>query len=178
MAEEWLERLARQIKDKEHKGAEDAARSRQRIQALGDKGPIFWKSFSDALDASITDLKGLLEGDVTLSEGPLHFGIDPSTQQVTLSKAAFPTVRFTATPRFEREMAEITYVHAGGGSEATSMSCQFAISNEGRVTMRLDGRGFANPTDAATFVMERLFRIPAAQRAPSQDSHLGRVGSE
>jgi hypothetical protein len=178
MAEEWLEKLASQIKDKERKGAEDAARSRYRSQLIGQRGPLFWKSFSDALQEHVASLGNLLEGDVTLAEGPLSFAFDTTTLEISFAKAAFPTVYFKAIPKFDRGLAEITYLSAGHRSEAVPMSCQLEISTEGRVTMRLDGRTFTHPGAAATFVMERLFHISSAQRSLSQDSHLGRVGSE
>ena len=178
MTEEWLEKLASQIKDRERKGAEEASRARFKIQLLGQRGPLFWKSFSDALQEHVLTLKNLLEGDVTLVEGPLSFAFDATTLQITLAKSAFPTVRFDATPRFDRGMAEITYLSAGQRSEPTAMSCQLEINNDARVTMRLDGRTFTHPAQAATFVMERLFHISSPQRIHSHDSHLGRVGSE
>src|SRR5262249_42610316 len=106
---------------------------------------------------------------------PLTYTFNHSTSHIDLAKAAFPAVRFSATPHFDREVAEVTFQAAGTNSPAT-MQCQFQI-NDGRLTMRLDGRPFINPTDAATFVMERLFRI-SASRPESRDSHLGRVGSE
>jgi hypothetical protein len=177
MAEEWLERLAHQIKENERRSAEEAARSRRRVELLGQKGPVFWKAFADALQENVAVLKNLLEGDVTLTEGPLSFSFDPSSLQITIGKTAFPRIRFTATPRFDREVAEIEYLQAGSKSEAVSMNCHFNVGIDGRVTMRLEGRPFVNPTDAATFVIERLFRFPSFRRAES-DSHLGRVGSE
>jgi hypothetical protein len=176
MTEEWLFRLASQIKEKERRPAEESAQTRRRVTFLKEKGPAFWKAFSDSLDQSVGELKNLLEGDVTLAEGPLTYTFDSTTSQINLTKAAFPAVRFSATPHFEREVAEITYQAAGANSPAALMQCHFQI-NDGRLSMRLDGRTFVSPADAATFVMERLFRI-SASRPESQDSHLGRVGSE
>ena len=178
MTEEWLERLANQIKENERKGAQEAARTRTRIQLLVRNGPVFWKSFSEALHKNVMDLRNLLEGDVTLAEGPLSFDVNASTLQISFAKAAFPTVQFMATPRFDQERADITYFPVGPRSEASSMACELEVDYNGRVTMRLEGRPFTNPTDAATFVMERVFRVPALRRVQSQDSHLGRVGSE
>ena len=177
MTEEWLLRLANQIKDRERRPAEESAQTRRRVTVLKQKGPAFWKSFSDSLDQNVGELKNLLEGDVTLAEGPLMYSFNNSSLQIDLSKAAFPIVRFNATPHFEREMAEITYQAAGATVQPVSMKCRFETNGDGRLTMRLDGRPFNDPVDAATFVMERLFRISAA-RIESQDSHLGRVGSE
>ncbi len=177
MTEEWLQRLANQIKDRERKRAEEAAQTRRRVELLKQKGPAFWKAFCDSLQNSVGELKNLLEGDVTLMEGPLTFGFNSATSQVDLAKAAFPVVRFSALPNFEREVADITYLPAGATTPAAQMACQFQIGGDGRLIMRLDGRGFSNPVDAATFVMERLFR-GSALRADAQDSHLGRVGSE
>jgi hypothetical protein len=176
MTEEWLLRLANQIKEKERMPAEESARTRRRVTFLKQKGPAFWKAFSDSLDQSVGELKNLLEGDVTLAEGPLTYTFNSTTSQIDLTKSAFPAVRFSAAPHFEREVAEITYHAAGANSSASVMQCQFLV-NDGRLTMRLDGRHFVNPADAATFVMERLFRISVA-RPESRDSHLGRVGSE
>jgi len=178
MTEEWLETLATQIKDRERNGAEEAARARFRTQLLGQRGPVFWKSFSDSLQQHITNLRNLLEGDVTLTEGPLSFAFDMTTLEISFAKAAFPTVQFNATPRFDRGMAEITYLAAGQKTEPLSMSCQMEISNDGRVTMRLEGKNFTNPAAVSTFVMGKLFHISASHRMQSQDSHLGRVGSE
>ena len=175
MAEEWLVRLANQIKEKERRPAEESAQTRGRVTFLRQKGPAFWNAFSDSLGQSVGELKNLLEGDVTLAEGPLTYTFNNSTSQIDLAKAAFPAVYFSATPHFDREMAEITY-QAAGTNGLARMQCQFQI-NEGRLTMRLDGRPFTNPTDAATFIMERLFRT-SASRPESRDSHLGRVGSE
>jgi hypothetical protein len=178
MMEEWLVRLANQIKEKERKGAEEAANSRRRIELLKQRGPAFWKSFSEALQENMMALRNLLEGDVTLAEGPLNFRFDASTLEIGLAKTGFPIVQFTAIPRFDREIAEITYLSAGGNGQVSSMNCQFQIGSDGRLTMRLDGRAFSNPVDAATFVMERLFRITTTRRLESQDSHIGHVGSE
>jgi len=181
MAEEWLEKLARQIKDKERKGAEESAKSKRRIQVVRRKGPAYWKSFSEALRKDVDDLKELLDGDVTLAEGPLTFAMDSSSLQITLAKTAFPSVQFTATPQFEKERGEISYQAATSRPDPgspTSMSCKFEIRNDDRISIELDGKSFANSQEAALFVMEKLFRLPTSKKAYSQDSHLGRVGSE
>ena len=178
MVEEWLVRLANQIKDRERRPAEESANTRRRIELLQQRGPAFWRTFSDALQENMLALRNLLEGDVTLAEGPLTFSLDASSLQIALSKAAFPVVQFTATPIFDREIADIKYLSAGANGHVSSMNCQFLIAGDGKLTMRLDGRPFINPVDAATFVMERLFRIVTTRRLESQDSHIGHVGSE
>ena len=178
MHEEWLQRLANDIREKEHKAAEEAARARVRIQLLTAKGPVFWKAFADSLHENVLALRNLLEGDVTLTEGPLSFTFDPVTQQVQLAKAAFPAVQLAAVPHFEEETAEITYRSPGSGGEPASMACRFGFTPDTRLMMHLDGRAFGSPAEAATFITDRLFRLATGSRREAQDSHLGRVGSE
>src|ERR1051326_7003323 len=110
MTEEWLVRLANQIKEKERRGAEEASHGRRRIHLLTQKGPAVWKAFADSLEENVAHLKSLLEGDITLAEGPLSFSFDATTSKIILSKAAFPSVQFSAVPRFDQERADISYV--------------------------------------------------------------------
>jgi hypothetical protein len=166
MAEEWLRKLAHEIKEKDHAEAEKLARENYERALVVQQGPVLWRSFADLLQRFVNELTAAFHDDVTLSEGPLSYAFrPPQGDQIVITKAAFPFVSFTAVPQYSQRLASITYSVINPQKSAnlnlspTTMLCRFEVSENHRVFLQLDGEAFHQVDEAAKYVMEKLFSI-------------------
>jgi hypothetical protein len=165
MAEEWLKKLAEQIKAKDHEAAEEVARAVHQLEIIEHHGPVFWRSFTGFLKKYVNDMIEDLEADVTLREGKLSCDVDLGNSKIDIRKAAFPYVQFSATPQYNQRIATIVYATVNPMATqnqsigTTNMPCHFEVTNHDKVFLHLDGKEFHEPQEAAKHVMEKLFTI-------------------
>ena len=165
MAEEWLKRLAAQIKEKDHVVAEETARAEHELRLIKEHGPVLWRGLADFLSKYVEDMKVDFHDDITLREGQLGFGFNQGNSQIGISKAAFPYVQFTASPNYQARAASIAYISRNpkleGGSAAihTPMPCRFEVTHDNKVYLNLDGKPFHEAQEAAKYIMEKLFTV-------------------
>lgn len=164
MAEEWLKRLAAEIKEKDHAVAEETARSEHELRLIKEHGPVLWRALADFLSKYVEDLKADFRDDITLREGQLSFAFNGQNAQIGIGKAAFPYVQFTASPNYQARTASISYVSRnpkleGGSAVHTPMPCRFEVTHDNKVYLNLDGKPFHEAHEAAKHIMEKLFTI-------------------
>jgi hypothetical protein len=166
IADEWLRKLANDIKEKDHAEAEKQARENEERALIVQHGPVLWHSFADVLQRFVTEITAAFHDDVTLREGPLSFAFrPPQGDQIVITKAAFPFASFTAVPQYSQGLASITYSVINPQKSAnlnlspTTMLCRFEVSENQRVFLQLDGEAFHQVDEAAKYVMEKLFTL-------------------
>lgn len=165
MAEDWLKRLAGEIKEKDHTAAEEKARADHELVLIKEHGSVLWRSFTDFLIKYVGDMKADLHEDITLQEGPLDIRVEPKSGKIDINKEAFPYVSFMAAPQYPQRIAQVFYAvfnpKAPAGSHSnTVMPCRFEVNPQNRVYLQLDGKPFHEANEAAKYIMEKLFTIP------------------
>jgi hypothetical protein len=165
MAEDWLKHLVHEIKEKDHAPAEEAGRSAHEYQIIQRDGPALWLSFADSLGDYVEDMKADFNDDITLREGQLTFTCTQGSQ-ISIGKAAFPYVTFTANPNYPQRSAQISYASQnprqdpGQSVGHTQIPCRFELNQHNKVYLQLDGKPFHEPQDAAKYIIQKLFTIP------------------
>ena len=158
MAKEWIEKLAEDIKTKEHKPAEEFAKEQRRLEALNRKGRLFYDELFKTLASDIAELNLALSGDVTGST--ITIGPVPSAHNVNfnITRPNFPKV--TAAIRYSRDNIVFAYTQQNG----VQMSVQYTFhvgENEGVSVKEAFGESakhFNHPAELAKHIMELLFR--------------------
>lgn len=172
MAEEWLKRLVHEIKEKDHAAAEGASRSAHEQRIIDRDGPALWRAFGDFLCKYVEEMTVEFGRDVTLSEGELSCGANPqnATGQMSITKTAFPYVNFTANPNYLSRSAVMMYAvrnpQAPQGQPIAQVliPCRFEVSHDDKIYkiyFQLDGKPFHEPQEAAKYIIEKLFTLPA-----------------
>ncbi len=164
MAEPWIQHLVAGIKQKYHEAAEETARLEHEQEVVLQQGPAVWNSFVDFIAKYAHDAVDEFGQDVTLREGPLSVDVD-SSGQLRLDKKAFPYVQFSAAPDYNGRTANICYARVNPKLEpnhtvrGTPIPCHFAVSQEDKVYLLLNGKACQEPQEAAKHVIEKLFHI-------------------
>ncbi len=164
MAEEWLHHLVDGIKQKYHQAAEETARLEHEQEVVLQEGPAVWNSFVEFIQKYASEAISEFGQDVTLREGPLTVDVK-SNGEVRLDKKAFPYVQFSAAPDFEARTASICYAKVNPKLEpnhtirGTPIPCHFAVSEQDKVYLLLNGKPCREPQEAAKHVMEKLFHL-------------------
>ena len=165
MAEQWLKNLVVRIKEKDHKEAEAAAKLVHDRQIIKAKGAGLWRSFAETLQKHVEDMRTDFNDDVTLREGSLTFSYNPQTWQIQIHKMAFPYAHFSATfNQQECEPNQVTYASANPrvplrqGVHEKPMPCRFEVS-DGEAHFQIEGKAFHGVSEAARYVIEKLFKI-------------------
>jgi hypothetical protein len=89
MAEEWIERLAQDIKQKDHEAAEDYGRSQHYAGIISDLGNGFFLALAQCLTDNVEALRRGLQGDVTAAETAIQ---SVSADEIKITRARFPWV--------------------------------------------------------------------------------------
>ena len=167
MAEEWLKDLVERIKDKDHAPAEEAAKLAREQQVIQADGPALWRSLADFLGKYVQEMKVDFHDDITIREGSLTFGFNASGGgQISVTKAAFPYVQFTAQPNYQQRLASMTYSFRNPvqppnqAIQNTPIPCRFEVDQRDKVFLQLDGKPFHEAHEAAKYIIEKIFKIP------------------
>jgi hypothetical protein len=161
MSELWIIQIVRDIKVRHREAAEQARREGDRRKLLQEKAPIFWRDLTDFLRQFLLEIQGGLRGDIT--EGVFSFALDTDNTVIMFEKSAFPFVVFSATPEFESGRVRMTFTqHAPIGTEpacGTPIPCRFEIHSDGNIILQLNGHAYAEPEEAAKFIIQRAFTL-------------------
>ena len=162
MAEEWIEKLAKRIIEKDHKPAEDQAIAEHKAKVIEQKAPILWRDFAAFFEQNVIELIVVLGQDITYTEAPIKYNFTP-VPRIAVAKAAFPYVKFDANPDFKKGTVHISYAVFNPNPPTPSFSlstmpCRFELDGE-RIILQLDGKSFYEAKEAATYITEKLFTV-------------------
>jgi hypothetical protein len=122
-----------------------------------------WRSFADFLGKYWDEIQEEFGNDITL--GQMNFALDPETDQIELSKSAYPAVTFQAKPDYPKEMAKMKMSvihptparHTNITSVKGNIPCRFEIIGK-EVVLQLNGQTFNAGQTAARFIIEKLLK--------------------
>ena len=87
MAEEWLDRLAQEIKQKNREAAEQFGRSQHYAGVIADQGKGYFVALTRCLQENVEALRRGLQGDVTSAETGVQ---TPKPDEIKITRARFP----------------------------------------------------------------------------------------
>lgn len=162
MSEPWIEKIIQDIKEKDHKAAEQAMREEHQKRVIAEKAPIFWRDFADFLKKFVNEIHAGLRGDIT--EGTFSFELDDRNQEIKCEKSAFPFVSFTATPEFgsgkvTMSLTKVNPILSQAGASGSIIPCRFEVQSNDTLVLQLNGHSYAEPEHAAKFIIEKAFMI-------------------
>lgn len=89
MAQQWIENLAQDIKQKNHEAAEDYGRSQHYSGIISDLGKGFFLSVVRCLEENVEAMRRLLQGDLTSAETAVQ---TIKADEIKITRARFPWV--------------------------------------------------------------------------------------
>jgi hypothetical protein len=89
MAEEWIEKLAQDIKQTDHEAAEDYGRSQHYAGIVADLAPGYFLALAQSLTDNVESLRRALQGDVTAAETGVQ---TIKADEIKITRARFPWV--------------------------------------------------------------------------------------
>lgn len=94
MSKEWIDRLAQDIRKKNHEAAETFGREQHKQAIVTAKGQPFFTDLVISLEENVNELKRQLQGDVTASETIIQ-NIHPGELKLTRSRFPWFDARLT-----------------------------------------------------------------------------------
>jgi hypothetical protein len=89
MAQQWIEQLADDIKQKNHQAAEDFGRAQHYAGIVATRGKEFFVAVVVSLQENVDALRARLQGDLTSSETRVH---TTRADEVKIGRARFPWI--------------------------------------------------------------------------------------
>ena len=130
MAQEWIDSIAQQIKEKNREAAEDYGRSEHYAGIIADKGKPFFMSLVQQLQQNVDGLRSCLQGDATAADTTVE---TVRACEVKLTRSRFPWV----DARVEHHGENITLDYAktagakpagtNGGATMDRKTCTYAF---------------------------------------------------
>lgn len=155
MAKEWVEKLASDIKEKDHHAAEEFKRQEHLNRVMATKGKEFFEGVIAQLREDITELTQALEGDVTASATKIQVQHgNPSAYNITRER--FPQV----TGNVATDGKSIVFTDQ---ARRKSTKLEFHVGANDGLSVRgmfgQDARHFNHPSELAKYIMEELFSV-------------------
>jgi hypothetical protein len=162
MAEEWIEKLAQDIKQKDHEAAEDYGRSQHYAGIISDQGKVFFLALVNSLQENVEALRRALQGDVTSAE----IGVQTiKADEVKITRARFPWV--DAQVIHKDDTITLDYAKGAGVQgdpkiDRKTTTFAFKVSQDDSSLYMEDGfsaepQRYARPEELAKRIMEILF---------------------
>jgi hypothetical protein len=156
MAKEWIQKIADEIKHKEHGPAEQAAKAQRHQHILTTKGKIFFEELIASLREDIDELKAALKGDIT--DAPTSIQGSMLTN-LTITRTQFPQVQANISYAHDR----ITLGQQLQSGQNRAISYSFHVGEgEGISVREMFGENvkhFNHPNELAKHIMELLFSV-------------------
>jgi hypothetical protein len=158
MAKDWIEKLADDIKTREHKPAEEFMKEQRRIEVISRKGRLYYDELFKALTADITELNQALKGDVTAFRITITATPGgPGSNVIGIARDNFPRVQ--ASLAYTRDHISASGLIRNGQDMGRTFS--FHLGEGEGVSVREafgeDAKHFNHPTEFAKYIMELLF---------------------
>jgi len=162
MAKEWVEGLAKEIREKHRAAAEEYGRAQHYAGIVAKQGNEFFLALTASLRADVDALRSQLQGDVTGTETLVD---STRPDEVRITRAGFPWVDARLTHR--EDTITLDYAKGRGaegdpGLDRQSRSFAFQVAANDAVYVQdafgEPGRRYESPGDLAREIVEFLFR--------------------
>ena len=164
---DWIENLARDIKEKDHVVATATLHAEHMDNVLRTKGVQFYQDVERSLREDVSELQQALQGDATESPITVTAQTTSSSQQIVINRSRFPFVNAFIT--YTAQQLTFTYKKSNEPTAAKNVDSvpaggemfDFHVDESDELTLRqaVGSRTFAIPEEFARFVMETLFSI-------------------
>ena len=163
MAKEWVEGLAKEIREKHRAAAEEHGRAQHYAEIVSKQGKEFFLALAASLRQDVDALRSQLQGDVTGTETLVN---SPRPDEVLITRAGFPWVDARLTHR--EDTITLDYVKGRGAQgdaalDRQSRSFAFHVAGNDAVYVKdafgEPARRYEGPEDLAREIVEFLFRV-------------------
>lgn len=163
MAADWIENLARDIKQKNHEAAENYGREQHIAGIITDRGMPFFTAVVSCLEADVAEIRGQLQGDLTSSDTTVQI-VSPSA--VKLIRSRFPW--FDAHLTYQGANIVLDYAKARGVAgdpnlDRKTVHFAFNVANDDSFSIQEAFRDnpqlFQTPDELAKHIIRLLFEV-------------------
>lgn len=161
MATEWIEKLADEIKQKNHKAAEDYGRAQHYAGIIAERGKGFFVALVQCLREDVDALRSQLQGDLTAAETQVQTS---RADEVKIARSRFPWVDALLT--HHDDTITLDYAKGPGVEGDPKMgrvvrAFSFEVGTDDGLFVRdafaEPGREYKQPEELARRIMEMLF---------------------
>jgi hypothetical protein len=166
MATEWIEKLAEEIKQKNHEAAAEYGRAQHYAGIVSARGKEFFVALVQCLQENVDALRSQLQGDLTASETRVQTS---RADEVKITRSRFPWVDArlthhgeTITLEYAKGLgAKAPVVEGDAKMDRVTRGFAFEVgADEGlfvRDAFAEPGREYKKPEELARRIMEMLF---------------------
>jgi hypothetical protein len=167
MAQEWIETLATELREKGREAAENYGREQHRAGIIEAEGKVFFLALASALDQDFTEIRSQLQGSAVACETSV---LKTSPIEVKLTRGRFPW--FDATLKHDGPNVALDYAQDRGTTpdEPLSGTTPRTVKQFHFEVDRLDHMAiteafgdqpqkFDKPEDFARHIIELLFKV-------------------
>jgi len=163
MGKEWIEALAKEIREKNREAAEEYGRAQHYAGIVAKEGKAFFVALAASLRDNVDGLRSQLQGDVTAADTAVA---SSRPDEVRITRARFPWVDARLTHREDTILLDYAKGPGTEGDPAVERkSRSFAFKVAGNDSLYVED-GFAEPPrryeraeDLAREITEFLFRV-------------------
>jgi hypothetical protein len=164
MAKEWIETIARAIKEKNREAAEEYGRAQHQADIVAVEGRVFFGDMKLSLEENFAQIRKQLQGDPTSAEIAM---VTTGATQVRLTRARFPWFDAHITHRDSTITLEYAKDLGLGGDariEPETLVFEFRVAPDDKLSVQ-DAFGdtpqsYATPEELGRRITEILFEIP------------------
>jgi hypothetical protein len=173
MAQEWIENLAQDIKQKNHEAASNYGVAQHHAAAIAEQGLPFFLTFTACLQQNIAELRAQLQGDPASCDTLLQ---TPTPVEIKLTRSRFPW--FDADILYRDDTIILDYAKGlgiAGDPSLHRITRNFIFQPTPGETLILreafgdSPREFQQPEDLAKYITELLF-LPTPVATPNSKS--------
>ncbi len=167
MSQAWIEKLADEIKHKNHDAAEEYGRQLHRSGIIAEQGKTFFTALVLCLDQDFAEIRTQLQGSPVSCDTTLH---KDGPEHVRLTRARFPW--FDATLKHDAEDIVLEYdqgrgvagemdLHASAVRQSVHFSFQVDPADKLYVHESFEEphTQFTHPEELAKHIVELLFKV-------------------
>jgi hypothetical protein len=163
MNKEWIENLARDIKEKNHEAAEEFGRSQHRAAIVTAESRPFFAAFTTCIEENINEIRRQLQGDVTASDTTFKAS---SPSEIKLTRSRFPWFDADITHRDSSIVLDYAKGLGIAGDptlDRKSSHFDFHVDDDDTLSIKEafgdHPKQFHEPAELARHVIELLFEV-------------------
>jgi hypothetical protein len=163
MAKEWIEDLARDIKQKNHEAAEDYGREQHNAAIIADLGMPFFSTLVSCLEEDVAEIRRQLQGDLTSSDTTVQI---INGNDVKLTRSRFPWFDAHVTHQDANIVLDYAKDRGVAGDpnlDRKTVHFAFNVAKDDAFSIQEsfsdNPRRFQTPEELAKHIIELLFQI-------------------